>query len=105
MSRTEVNRMELLEEISSLVSAKVFQGVDPTTTVDDYRERCDEYGLIMGRVTAVVLAEAIDTNLLFSIRELTVRTQQNAWAGLSKTFKPGGEISRIISDSAKKPLA
>ncbi|MDU9393207.1 hypothetical protein [Pseudomonas sp. zfem002] len=104
MILTEDDRMELLEQISSLVSSKVFQGVTPQMTVDGYRERCDEYGLLMGRITAVVLAESIDTDLLFSIRELTARTQQSAWAQLRSTIKPGGEISRILSDSARKPL-
>ncbi|MDH1143319.1 hypothetical protein N5C60_01670 [Pseudomonas mosselii] len=101
MTGKEIDRDELLREISNLVSAKAFNGISPSTTAEEFRERCDEYGLIMGRITAVVLADSIDTGLLFSIRELTAATQQKAWDGLSATIRPGGEMSRIVSESLK----
>ncbi|MGO0683503.1 hypothetical protein [Pseudomonas fulva] len=102
MKSFHIDRMELLEAISSIVSSKAFDGISLDTDVHQYRERCDEYGQIMGRITAVVLAGTVDSELLFSIKELTLKTQQSAWNGLRETIKPGGEMSQIISDYVTK---
>ncbi|MBH3409858.1 hypothetical protein [Pseudomonas putida] len=101
----KLDREEVLREISSLISAMIFSGVSREDTAAAYKARCEEYGLLMGRISAVLLTDKIDTSLLFSISNLVSQTQQRALESMEMLIRPGGTISDILTDEAAKPSA
>ncbi|MEQ7920250.1 hypothetical protein ABQX22_13730 [Xanthomonas sp. WHRI 1810A] len=99
MSSYKVDRSDLLQKISTLVSQEVFSSVDKDDTAADYRSKGDEFALIMGRITAVLIAEKIDASIVFDIQNWVVQTQSSVFTEISRKIRPGGEISKILSGS------